>query len=399
MFKKKVLNLLVCSSFISLSLSSNTFAEGFEDLINNGNNSENTDKVDPNKNSTIPPMFPEYKAETAPKVMKTSITLSGGKGLVYWKNPNAKEPEYNTWTWYPRIKFDIAGPISAGSQVYVDFLKPNGKLWLSKNCETQELQAGYIGAFKTEDFTEKEAIKDIGNFKFAIKLKNELEGTNKTLYTGTYKVTKFHVGNNLPQFKNQFEYVVDQDWTMPIGYLILKKDGDYVGRFAFATWVKGDDNTYNYSAYLYHNGKMVANTKNGNGEFASYGGGTVSTERSITTGGIEKEPQWHLMKNYFSYAILYNTDPNSSFKDFHNLSKNVGEYEVKVLREGKLARTAKFTVTSQGGIKHDFGEWTSKSEYWIPITTKITSNQDQKFNPNAYKSNMYFGNPVNNIIK
>lgn len=94
--------------------------------------------------------------------MKTSIRLTGGKGLVYWKNPNSKEPEYNIWTWYPRIKFDIQGPIKSGSQVYVDFLKPNGKLWGTQNCETQELKDGYV-EFSTQDFTEKQAIKETGN--------------------------------------------------------------------------------------------------------------------------------------------------------------------------------------------------------------------------------------------
>ncbi|MFN8672653.1 MAG: hypothetical protein U0457_11320 [Candidatus Sericytochromatia bacterium] len=400
---KKLTKLFLMSSFvISTSIIPKpAFSEGFEDLLNNvtGGNNSNI-KVDPNKNLTMPPMFPEYKAASEPKVQKTSIVLSGGKNLVFWKNKKDKDPQYNTWTWYPRIKFDIRGPISAGSQVYVEFLKPNGSVWKVLDCDTQELQPDYTRNFSTADFDEKESIKDTGNFKFNIKIKNELEGTNKTLYSGTYKVTKFHVGNNLPDFKNQFEFVIDQDWHMPIGYLILKRDGDERGLFSFATWFKGNDESSNgHGGYLYYNGKLVANTKDAPaGKYKGFSGGSSYATRSIYTPGGEKEPQWHLMKFSFTYAILYGMGQNSDYEDFHNLSKKPGEYEIKILRNGKLARVAKFKVEEPGRIVNNYGEWTSQSEYWIPIPVKLITDQDQKFDPNAWKTNMYFGNTIKGIL-
>lgn len=390
MLKKLPIKLLLVSALIfstSLIISKPAFSDDSE-----------TVSIDPNVNLTMPPIFPEYKPESAPRVMKSSINLNAGRESVFWKSHNAKEPQYDTWTWFPRITFDLQGPINAGSQVYVEFLKPDGKKWLSANCDMQEVQAGYLKEFTIPRFDEKDAIKDTGNFKFLIKVKNELEGTNNTLYTGTFKVTKFHVGNNLAQFKNQFEFVIDQDWTMPIGYLILKKD-DFRGLFSFATWIKGSDSDdSNLAAYLYYNGKMIANTKNGNGSFSTYSGGSVYAMRSIMTGGMEKEPQWHLMKFGITYAMPYTLDTNGKYTDFHNLSKNPGEYELKVLRSGKLARTAKFTVTKEGSIAHNYGEWTSKSEYWIPVSVKITSTQDQKYDANAWKTNMYFGNAVKGLL-
>jgi len=404
MSKKVSIKLLLVSSLIfTTSLTSKpAFSEGFEDVLNNltnNNDSNNNENVDPNRNSSMPPMFPKYTPETSPRVMKTSIVLDAGKESVFWKNPKAKDPEYNTSSWYPRITFDIQGPITAGSQVYVEFLKPNGKKWLSANCDTPEIQPGYTKQFTIPRFDEKEAINEIGTFKFLIKIKNELEGGEKTLYTGTYKVTKFHVGNNLPQFKNQFEFVVDQDWTMPIGYLILKRDGDERGLFSFATWIKGDDaDDSKYAGYLYYNGKLVANTKTGGGQFASYSGGSVNDIRGIMTSGMEKEPQWHLMRFWINYAILYGLGTINKYTDFHNISKNTGEYELKVLRNGKLARTAKFNVTKEGSIVHNYGEWNSKSEYWIPLPVKITSPQDQKYDANAWKTNMYFGNPIKGLL-
>lgn len=58
MLKKTVLSFLLSSSLVLIPFTSNAFSEGFEDLINNSNsNSEEQPKVDPNKNTTIPPMF------------------------------------------------------------------------------------------------------------------------------------------------------------------------------------------------------------------------------------------------------------------------------------------------------------------------------------------------------
>src|SRR5260370_34070633 len=87
---------------------------------------------------------------------------------------------------------------------------------------------------------------------FKIILKNELESTNKTLFTGKFKVDKFHVGVvDLPKFKNNFSYYVNYDWNLPIGYIFSYDvmdarpgDGNGVspteGPLNFVTWFKGD---------------------------------------------------------------------------------------------------------------------------------------------------------------
>lgn len=50
---------------------------------------------------------------------------------------------YDIWSWVPRIKFRVNGPIASGSRLYVEFAQPDGKPWLKFDCDTDETQKGY----------------------------------------------------------------------------------------------------------------------------------------------------------------------------------------------------------------------------------------------------------------
>lgn len=341
-------------------------------------------------------------SETGPVVLKNGIHLTNTKFLVYWKNPKAKEPQYNTWTWAPRMTFDVQGPLSPGSIIAVDFMYPNGKPWLSFDCQTPQLQDGEVGKIELPDIQEKQGITQAGKFKFAIRLKNELEGKNQVLYTGNFNVGKFHVGNNLPDFKNQYEFYVDHDWALPLGYLYLNPSYDQKApRLNFETWFKGELDSMNLDAYLYKDGKLVANTKKGPGKFSDYGGGTKNTKFTAMTPGSQPEPRWELWNFNFTYVIGYNGNEegsSSNFEDFHILAANPGEYEIKILRSGKLARSAKFTVDKEGKIvAPGMTEMSRDGNNLMAIPVKVIADQDKGYKPNAWKTDMYYGNPLKNF--
>lgn len=346
--------------------------------------------------------LPSLAENDKTKVLKHSITVTNNKFLRYWKNPKAKEPEYNYWTWSPRITFDVQGPTTAGSQIYVEYYLPNGKLWQSVNCETKELQPLEIQRIIVGDLDEKKGIVDKGTLKFVIKMKNELEGKNETLYSGTYRVEKFHVGNNLAQFKNQFEFYVDHDWTLPLSYLYFNTlDNKEAPRLNFATWFKGEEDSINLSAYLYYQDKLIASTKKGNGKFADFAGGVVGdyfSNRyfSAMTPGLEKNPQWRMWNFAFYYTLGYILDEGGSnnYEDMHNLAKNTGNYEIKILRKGKLVRSAKFTVGEDGKVvsQNALNEFTIRGEDLFLIPVKILADLDGKWNKDAWKKEMFYGN-------
>src|SRR6266852_9131886 len=169
----------------------------------------------------------------------------------------------------------------------------------------------------SNDVKDQDASIETGLAGFKIILKNELESTNKTLFTGKFRVDKFHVGVvDLPKFKNNFSYYVNYDWNLPIGYVysydVMDARPGYApstteGPFNFVTCFKGDPKLIDYGkymAYLYYQGKLVADSTGGdkygaNGcqitNAASYESANTYCRHYFTVNATvwDKEPQYH----------------------------------------------------------------------------------------------------------
>jgi hypothetical protein len=340
----------------------------------------------------IPVSLPA-NAQDAPQVIKSTLYVTNRKDLVYWPNPKAKEPQYNTWTWSPRIKFDVRGPLTGGSQIIVDFMYPDGKKWLSENCETPELAKDIASPISCLDFSEKQGIIKTGAFKFKIHVKNELEGNDQTIYSGRFIVNKFHVGNNLATFKNQFEYYVEQDWVLPMGYatFAVKKasyseDLEYDEVPVYKLWLKKEEDTYNLAGYLYYKGNQIASTKDM---------GMVSDHESMYPPGDDKDRNWGLFGFRFYKVHYFMTDPEKRQENYFYMNENPGEYELKVLRSGKLVRSMKFSFGTDGKIVNPVNFWEFKygGEWRVLLPVKVIGNSDGNWNKAMWKTDMFYGSP------
>src|SRR5262249_53593374 len=159
--------------------------------------------------------------------------------------------------------------------------------------------------------------------------------------TGKFKVGKFHVGNNLPQFKNQFEYYIEHDWTLPIGYLWFNpRLNEKAPGLAASLWFRGELDDTKLAAYGFYNGKQIASTKSETG--------SAGSDSKLLTSGNDKEPRWERWTFYWNNVRGYNVDPYEKSPQLFILSQNPGEYEIKVLRDGELSRSTKFTVGTDG---------------------------------------------------
>ena len=120
-----------------------------------------------------------------PTIQKDSLQVTA------WTN-NSYKGNFDVWSWVPKFEFRVNGPIESGSQLFVEVQQPGGTApWLTFDCETGETQKGYW--WKTEcggRQVEDKSILPVGPVNFAIKLRNELAGTNTTLFTGKFKVAK-----------------------------------------------------------------------------------------------------------------------------------------------------------------------------------------------------------------
>ena len=89
-------------------------------------------------------------------------------------------------------------------------------------------------------------------------MRNELQGTDTTLFTGKMKVAKARSNEHGPKAANKFVYWVDHDWNLPIGYVYLTADSIHGWKFPdfhVAFWVRGD--AYKFDPHLFYQGKEV----------------------------------------------------------------------------------------------------------------------------------------------
>src|SRR2546425_889248 len=76
----------------------------------------------------------------AQTINKPSIQITLRTHQQYYRNGQRDE---ETWSWTPRIVYRVNGPISAGSQLSVEFNLPSGKPWIKFDCNTNETKEGY----------------------------------------------------------------------------------------------------------------------------------------------------------------------------------------------------------------------------------------------------------------
>src|SRR5919107_6379068 len=178
-------------------------------------------------------------AQGQPTVAKDSVQLTAFTYSSYKGN-------YDTFSWVPLITYRVNGPIPSGGQLYVEYTVP-GSPAVRFDCETGETPADRW--WKTtcggrEGVPEEKATTYTGPFNFAIKLRNELAGTDTTIFMGKAKVAKVHSNEiSTGKFANHNVYYVDHDWNLPIGYVYYTAD-DLKGwdrpMLNVTFWVRGE---------------------------------------------------------------------------------------------------------------------------------------------------------------
>jgi hypothetical protein len=92
--------------------------------------------------------------------------------------------------------------------------------------------------------------------------------------------------------------------------------------------------------------------------------------------------------------MLWDKEPGVMEPGFYyEMYKNPGEYEIKVLQNGKLARTAKFSFGSDykfvdNGIGKQIGT------YRMLVPAVMSGDQDGVWDRNAWKTDAFYGNPL-----
>ena len=330
-----------------------------------------------------------------PTIMKDTVQVTAYTFNVYKGN-------YDNWSWAPSIKYRVNGPIPSGGQLYTEFSLPTGP-WVSFDCRTEATQPGYWWEVDCggRDIPEAKTSTYTGPITFAIKLRNELAGTNMTLFTGKAKVEKAHTNEVGPKAVNKWVYFVNHDWNMPIGYVWLTPDsirGWDLPDFHVAFWVRGDP--YKFDPHVFYQGQEIGRISI-DGLIAGAAGCEAEIENNTTHSVEETLPQ------KAKWSRVYCNFPNikGNAKNFEEvvipgqvgkifvIANNPGEYEVKVLRSNRLARSLKFTVAPGGSFDNGIAKNSKLGRNRVIVPVQIIGDQDGVWDKAAWKD-AFYGNPL-----
>jgi hypothetical protein len=327
--------------------------------------------------------------QSGPTLLKRTVAISTKRFLRYWPNAKAAEPQYNTWSWTPAITFQLLGPLAGGSQFVFEVSTPDGKPWINFKLPTPEAGDDELVTINGPDIGETEleklAITQAGLFPFKVVLKNALAGTNDVLFAGQFKVATYSPDQAIPEYKGKKEFYVVQDWRLPVGYIWYDPTLDEnVPALGIQMWFRGTRSSEKMEGVLFYKGQQV-------------GTATANNESEISTGVSDPQGRWGLWTFQFARVRGYDNDSSSAtrYDGMFFLDKNPGEYEVKVLRQQKLARSASFTVGADGRIvDNGIAKQAKLGGIRMVLPVKIIGDQDPTYDPLSWKSDTLYGNQL-----
>lgn len=332
-------------------------------------------------------------ADDQPTIAKDTV-------LVNVRTNTSFQGEYDIWSWVPWIEFRVNGPIESGAQLYVQFSLPDDPKWVEFDCGTGSIEKGYW--WKTEgggvNFPEEKGVRYTGPVNFRIGLRNELMESDIELFKGTFEVRKAHSGVEGPNAAEKWVYYVDEDWTLPIGYVFLESDGDWkLPKFCAAFWIRGDYSVLD--PHLFYQGKEVGKVMFEGMEIGKPSWNEeLSALPSISVNdSVPQKAIWRRINLSFNNVRGWNQtgDEKAGFGTApFLLCNNPGEYDLKVLRNGKLARSIKFTVGPDGKFDYGIASANLLGNDRAIVPVKVIGDQDGVWDREAWKTGAFYANPL-----
>jgi len=329
--------------------------------------SGDTHRTQPDTERANPGASPGNSAalEDQPTIAKDSVQV-----LTANISGSLDAPKDKQLQWKPGISFRVNGPIASGSQLWVEFGYPGRKDWAKYDCRTREAAAGEALEVSECLASDKLTTPYVGPVDFSIHLRNELQGTTLTLFTGKAKAAKF-IGPAGPQYP---EFYVDEDWRIPIGYVFYEFSSGHRATFLnVGFWYRG--NTATVEAHLFYKGKEIAKSEIAGNEGSDWN---------------PAKHQWGFANCQF--VGVYKDDPGEEGYDPRfAVAGNPGEYEVKVLVAHHLARSIKFVVNANGSFDNGIASANKLGSDRVIVPVQVVG--DGTWNRNAWKTDAFYGNP------
>jgi len=311
-----------------------------------------------------------------PRIDKNSILITTQRGRDVGG--------YEARGWVPAIQYRGTGSIASGSRLSVDFTVA-GKPWVSFDCtperETEDTPS-WSATCGGDSIPGGKQVTYAGPVAFTIHLRNELQGTNVTLFNGTAKVVMVPASKGAAKIDNE-EWYVDEDWRIPFGYVFWEKDPGH-GNDEFlhvAFWVRG--NTPEVEAHLFYQGKDIA-------KFSKPGNGAADWNPNLY--------RWGLIDGEFLGVYQNAPGGDEGYEPRFGVRNNPGNYEVKVLILGHLARSIKFKVSANGSLERDVDSANTLGTDRVVVPVQVVGDSGGTWDRNAWKTEAFYGNPLAGFV-
>jgi len=315
------------------------------------------------------------QSDGQPRIAKDSILITTQRGRDVGG--------YEAHGWVPAIQYRGSGSIASGSRMSVEFTVA-GKPWVSFDCKAEretEDSPTWSAECGGDSIPGGKQTTYAGPVPFSIHLHNELQGTNVTLFNGTAKVVMVPATKGATKLDNE-EWYVDEDWRIPFGYVFWEKDSGH-GNDPFlhvAFWVRG--NTPEVEAHLFYQGRDVA-------KFSKPGNGAADWNPNLH--------RWGLIDGEFLGVYPNAPGGDEGYEPRFGVRNNPGDYEVKVLILGHLARSIKFKVSANGSLQGvDSANTLGTDRVVIPV--QVLGDPGGTWDRNAWKTEAFYGNPLAGFV-
>lgn len=318
-----------------------------------------------------------------PVLLKTTLDIRCDTENRYWKMPT----ESNYTSWIPQLKFKVRYAGATKLRLMAEYFTPDGKPWFSETLGTNMSNA-------TEKTVDINSERGSGRFEnkstiatglFGVKITDSRDGS--VLFQGKFKVGKFKYGPNIPMFKNQNDFFVDQDWNLPIGYVWLNWKDRNAPAPTVSMWIKGEMRLDDLEARLFYNGEQIATTDDM--------GAAESVQQRYPNSLENKEThRWELFNfEWYKYKYAANTQGRNMFRQARFMNDSDGSYTVKVFHKGVQIREASFSVAGGMIADNSIASSNNFTDGKTIIPVKIMGDKD-KWSSATWKSDAFYANPL-----
>jgi hypothetical protein len=329
--------------------------------------------------------FRSVSAQSANPAGGLTIPVESIRATAHTKRVSRRGTE--TWSWAPSVACQTRERIPSGGVLYLEYSMPKAGPPVQVDCELSQNGDRHECNVWGPKVPDDKYSTYTGAVSFSIKLRNELASTDATLFTGRMNVKKTFGNSSNAKAAKEFVYFVDQDWNLPIGY--VHYDADQMLHVSF--WARGEG-VY-FEPHLFYKGQEVGRVFLEDGTPIAHPscGSDVDLQPThyVDTASTPEGAKWYRIR--CDFPMVRRTSDNS---DMFQTSSNPGEYEVKVLRRNKLARSIKFSLGPEGTVESSAAPSNGLRSDRAIVPVAISGDQDGAWDRKVWKTEAFYGNPL-----